>query len=152
MEDHNERSPEDQPSMPPPVPPLQDPLLQEPSLQEPLYHEPPREQPPRQEPPAADIPPLKPGNWLWQSIVVTILGCLPLGIVGIVYAAKVDSLYFNGQYDASLRASKKAKMWTVIAFTIGILYLILWIIMLSTGNMPEYMEGIIENNASGYNF
>ncbi|NLY24001.1 MAG: CD225/dispanin family protein [Bacteroidales bacterium] len=129
MEDHNERSLQDQPSMPPPAPQQQ-----------------------YQEQSAERLPPMKPGNWLWQSIVATILCCLPLGIVGIVYAAKVDSLYFNGQYDASLRAAKKAKMWTAIAFTIGILYLILWIIMFSTGNMPAYMENIIEESASGYNF
>lgn len=147
MEDHNERSQEDQSSMPPPVPPLQDP-----SLQENLYHEPPREQPPLQEPPSTGIPPLKPGNWLWQSIVSTILCCIPFGIVGIVYAAKVDSFYFNGQYNESERAAKKAKMWTIIAFVIGIVYWIVSIIWFTTGNMPEYMEGIIENNASGYNF
>jgi len=142
MEDHNERSQEDQPSMPPPVPPLQDP-----SLQEPLYYEPPREQPS-----AVDIPPLKPGNWLWQSIVSTILCCIPFGIVGIVYAAKVDSFYFNGQYEESERAARKAKMWTIIAFMFGVAYWIVSIILFSTGNMTEYMENIIENNASGYNF
>src|SRR5699024_7203197 len=122
MEDQTDRSPQGQPPMPPPVPPQQLPYHQQ---------------------PAEGLPPLKPNNWLWQSIVATILCCLPLGIVGIVYAAKVDSLYFNGQYDASERAAKKAKMWTAIAFTIGILYLILWIILFSTGNMPAYMENII---------
>ena len=35
-----------------------------------------------------DIPPLKPNNWLWQSIVATILCCLIFGVVGIIYAAK----------------------------------------------------------------
>jgi len=45
-----------------------------------------------------EIPPLKPNNWLWQSIVVTLFCCVPFGIVGIVYAAKVDVLYFNGRY------------------------------------------------------
>ncbi|MBK5195279.1 MAG: CD225/dispanin family protein [Proteiniphilum sp.] len=132
MEDHNERSQQDQPTMPPPVPPQQEPQ--------------------QQEPPVVDIPPLKPNNWLWQSIVATVLCCIPFGIAGIVYAAKVDSFYFNGQYEESERAAKKAKMWTSIAFAIGILYLILWIIMFSTGNMPAYMENIIEESASGYNF
>lgn len=141
MEDHTEQYPEDQPSMPPPIP----------LHHEPPYQKPPLVLPPRQDPPE-DIPPLKPNNWLWQSIVVTILCCLPLGIVGIVYAAKVDSLYYNAQYDASERAAGIAKMWSVIAFTVGILYVLLWIILFSTGNMPANIEHIIEESASGYNF
>lgn len=132
MEDQLERSQEDQPSMLPPVPPLQE--------------------PPQQEPPGDNIPPLKPNNWLWQSILSTVLCCLPFGIVGIIYAVKVDSLYYRGKYEESEQAAKKAKMWTIIAFLFGIVYWIVSIILFSTGNMTEYMEKIVESNASGYNF
>ncbi len=99
-----------------------------------------------------DIPPLKPNNWLWQSIVVTLCCCAPFGIAGIVYAAKVDVLYFNGRYTEAKAAARSARTWTLVAFIIGITTAILWIIVLSTGNMPQFMEKIIENNASGYNF
>ena len=37
-----------------------------------------------------------PKTWMVESILVTILCCLPLGIVGIVNAAKVNSLYSAG--------------------------------------------------------
>lgn len=116
-----------------------DPVPPPPPLQEP-------------EPVVEDIPPLKPQNWLWQSIVATILCCLPFGIVGIIFAVKVDSLYFKGQYAESERMAQKAKMWTLIAFGVGLLYIIFWTILMFTGNMPQYMQDIIENNASGYNF
>ena len=43
----------------------------------------------------AQVPPTKIDNWLWQSIVVTICCCLPLGIVGIVFAAQVNSTTEN---------------------------------------------------------
>ena len=99
-----------------------------------------------------DIPPLKPSNWLWQSIVATILCCLPFGIVGIVYAARVNSLYYNRSYDEAEKAAKNAKNWTIAAFVAGLIYLIIWIMMFSSGNLPSAMENIIENNASGYNF
>ncbi len=99
-----------------------------------------------------EIPPLKPNSWLWQSIVATVLCCLPFGIVGIVYAAKVDSNYFNGKYDAAAQAARNAKTWTLVAIGAGLLYLILWAILLATGLLPNTMEQIIENNASGYNF
>lgn len=99
-----------------------------------------------------EIPPLKPANWLWQSIVATIVCCLPFGIVGIVYAARVDSLYYNRRYEEAENFAKKAKAWTIAAIVAGLLYLIIWAIVMATGNMPGYLENIIENNASGYNF
>ncbi len=99
-----------------------------------------------------DIPPLKPNNWLWQSIVATLFCCNVLGIVGIVYAAKVDVLYSNKKYYEAELNSKNARTWTLIAFVIGLISIILSAIMMSTGSMASYLEGIIENNASGYNF
>ncbi len=98
------------------------------------------------------IPPLKPANWLWQSIVATILCCIPFGIVGIVFATKVDSLYYNKRYAEAEAASNKAKTWTIVAVVAGLLYVVFWIVAMSTGNLPGYLENIIENNASGYNF
>ncbi|MFA7494339.1 MAG: CD225/dispanin family protein [Proteiniphilum sp.] len=108
--------------------------------------------PPPQELMVDEIPPLKPSNWLWQSIVATILCCLPFGIVGIIFAVKVDSLYFKGQYAESEKMAQKAKMWTLVAFGVGLVYIIFWVIMAYTGNLEEYMQNIIERGASGYNF
>ena len=99
-----------------------------------------------------EIPPLKPSNWLWQSIVATILCCLPFGVVGIVYAARVDSLYYNKKYDEAEVFARKAKTWTLVAVVAGLVYLVFWLVAMATGNMPSYLENIIENNASGYNF
>ena len=91
------------------------------SMQEGTSYEP-LQEPPLQDPPGGDssveIPPLKPSNWLWQSILVTIFCCLPFGIIGIVYAVKVDSLYYRGQYAESERFARKAKMWTLISLVL----------------------------------
>jgi len=46
-------------------------------------------------------------NLLW-AILSTLFCCLPLGIVSIIYAAKVDSLYGSGDYDGANEASDKA--------------------------------------------
>ncbi|MDR2815958.1 MAG: CD225/dispanin family protein [Proteiniphilum sp.] len=108
--------------------------------------------PPSQEPPANDIPPLKPSNWLWQSIVATIFCCIPFGIVGIVHAVKVDSLYFNGQYRESEQMARKAKMWTLISIGAALLYVIFAMILFVLGDLPETMENLFGNGASGYNF
>lgn len=125
------------------------------SMQEGTSYEP-LQEPPLQGPPVGDssveIPPLKPSNWLWQSILVTIFCCLPFGIIGIVYAVKVDSLYYRGQYAESERFARKAKMWTLISLVTALVYYVVSIILVVTGNLPGYIENIIENNASGYNF
>ena len=47
---------------------------------------------------AADIP-----NYLWQSIIVTLLCCLPLGIPAIIYATKVHTKLLQGDVAGALR-------------------------------------------------
>ncbi len=54
-------------------------------------------------------------NYLWQSIVATVFCCQPFGIVGIVYAAKVDGMVARGDIVGARVASKAAKMWTNLA-------------------------------------
>ena len=55
------------------------------------------------------IKPPKPDNYLVWAILTTILCCLPFGIVSIVYATKVDNLYYAGQYDEAMAKAKSAK-------------------------------------------
>lgn len=81
-------------------------------------------------PPQMDTP-IRPKNWLVESILVTILCCLPFGIVGIINASKVNSLYDQGLYDESIRSSANAKKWTMIGLIIGVVYLIFVIVMVS---------------------
>lgn len=57
-----------------------------------------------------------PPTYLWQSIVCTLLCCLPFGIVGIVYAAKVEGLARSGDMAGAREASDKAKMWCWVSF------------------------------------
>lgn len=88
------------------------------------YQQTPQAAPPPPPPPPVEhqIPP-RAKSWLLESILVAILGCLPFGIVGIVYAIKVNSLHDQTRYKESRHASKIAKRWTMIGLTIGILNL-----------------------------
>lgn len=61
-----------------------------------------------------------PKTWMAESILATIFCCLPLGIVGIVYAAKVNSLFAAGNYELAVRASNDAKRWTFISVIVGL--------------------------------
>ena len=69
---------------------------------------------------ASGPPPQKIPNYLVQSILVTLLCCLPCGIAAIVYAAQVNGKIQAGDYQGALDSSKKAKMWCWISFGIGL--------------------------------
>lgn len=72
----------------------------------------------------------KPGSNMILAVLTTVFCCLPLGIVGIVYASKVDGLYFAGDYAGALSAAKSARTWSVIgivaSLVISIIYLLIY--------------------------
>lgn len=72
-------------------------------------------------------------NYLWQSIVVTIFCCWPLGIPAIVYAAQVNSKIAKGDIEGARASSKNAKMWCWIALGTGLFVGLLYIILLALG-------------------
>ncbi len=67
----------------------------------------------------AQLPP-KPDNNLVLAIVTTICCCLPFGIVAIIKAANVNSLYMAGQYDLAVASAAEAKKWALIGIAIGV--------------------------------
>lgn len=76
-----------------------------------------------------------PKSWLIESILATVLPFLLcssifslLGIIGIVHASKVESLFNRGDYSGSLEASEQAGRWTKIAMWIGIAWVVLWVV------------------------
>jgi uncharacterized membrane protein YvbJ len=71
-----------------------------------------------------------PETYLWQSIVVTILCCLPLGIPAIVYAAQVEKYYVQGHIDAAQRASRNAKNFCIASLVSSLVAGIAYIIYL----------------------
>jgi len=75
----------------------------------------------------------KPSSNMTLAVLTTILCCLPLGIVAIIYASKVDGRYLAGDYAGALSASKNARTWSIIgivgAAIIMIIYLIYFFIV-----------------------
>ena len=74
--------------------------------------------------PAEDIP-----NYLVQSILVTLCCCLPLGIVAIINAAKVNTYVAQGDYQKAREASDAAKKWSTIGAIVGVIVNILSLIV-----------------------
>ena len=96
--------------------------------------------------------PMKPKNWLVESILITVipfLCCnLPalLGIVAIVFASKVNNLYLSGQYVEAKRASKNAKMWFLITVTAVVVWIIFFFyrIWSAFGGLTGFIEAVRE--------
>lgn len=79
-----------------------------------------------------------PDNNLVWAILSTLFCCLPLGIVSIVKAASVNSLWAQGQYAQAQKASEDAKkfaMWGAVAgVVVAVLYFFLIIVSAGAGS------------------
>lgn len=58
-----------------------------------------------------------------MAIICTICCCLPLGIYGIIKAAKVNGLYMAGLYDEAVNEAKK---WSLIGIIAGLVIQLIW--------------------------
>lgn len=74
----------------------------------------------RQTPPQNPAPPM-PKNYLVWAVVITLLCCMPAGIVAIVFAAQVSQRYYAGDYEAAERYSRRAQIWIIVSFVLGLL-------------------------------
>lgn len=89
-----------------------------------------------QQPPMEPCPP----TYLALSIIVTVLCCLPLGIVGIIKSSNVSKEYAAGNYAGAKDASKQAKTWSIIGLCCGLFWIILYIILLACGFMASLAD------------
>ncbi len=85
----------------------------------------------------------EPDNYLVWAILTTVLCCLPLGIVSLVYSTKVSGLWTQGRYDEAQAASNNAKKWAIISAITGVVFyvaiVVLWFVMIgiAVSNMPS---------------
>ena len=82
------------------------------------------------------------------AIISTLLCCLPLGIVAIVYASKISSLQKAGDYAGAQEAAKKARLFTILGAVIGLIVSIIYIAIAVAGMkeaMPKTSVALEEN-------
>jgi Interferon-induced transmembrane protein len=77
-------------------------------------------------------------NLVW-GILCTVLCCLPLGIVSIVYASKVSGLWTQGRYAEAQAASDNAKKWAIWGAVAGVIIGIIYAIIAVAGGF-SYMS------------
>ncbi|MDR2512485.1 MAG: CD225/dispanin family protein [Puniceicoccales bacterium] len=68
---------------------------------------------------AANPVPL-PKTYLVWAILGTMFCCIPFGIVSIIYASKVESLWISGRHAEALAASKSARTWVIVTAVLGV--------------------------------
>ena len=61
-------------------------------------------------------------NYLVHAIVVTVLCCVPFGIVAIVFAAQVNGKLEAGDYNGAVESSRKARTWCWVSFGVGLAF------------------------------
>lgn len=96
-------------------------------------------------------------NYLAQSILVTLLCCLPLGIPAIVYAAGVNGKWQSGDVRGAMEASRKAKLWCWWSFGFGLVYVLVFVVgMLAAILIPAVSKattsaGMVQTVSNGKN-
>ena len=85
-------------------------------------------------PPSSGAPASVP-NYLVPAII-SLFCCLPLGVVGVIFAAQVNGKVAAGDTAGALDAAKKAKMFSFIAIGLGLLGIIgyvLFVVIMGVG-------------------
>lgn len=85
-------------------------------------------------PPSSGAPASVP-NYLVPAII-SLFCCLPLGVVGVIFAAQVNGKVAAGDTAGALESAKKAKMFSFIAIGLGLLGIVgyvLFVVIMGVG-------------------
>jgi len=80
----------------------------------------------------AMAPPIQ--TYLVPAILVTLFCFFPTGIAAIVYATQVSSKRDTGDYIGAARASKQARMWTIVSLAVGVAVFAIVVIAAAAGS------------------
>lgn len=97
--------------------PDQEPVLEPaPKVEEPKSQ--PQPQPKQETAPAEPCPP----NYLVWTVLVTVMCCVPLGVISLIYSSQVKTKYNAGDIEGAKKASSKTELWLILAFVLGLIY------------------------------
>lgn len=77
----------------------------------------------------------KPDNNLTWAILSTLCCCLPLGIVAIVKALEVNTLYYTGHYEQAVLKAESARNWAMWAAITGVAINVVYFLL--TLSLPD---------------
>ncbi len=67
-----------------------------------------------------------PDNHLVKAILTMLFCCLPFGIVALINATKVESLWASGQKEQAQKAAADADKWANVALICGIVGIVIY--------------------------
>ena len=76
-------------------------------------------------------------TWLIPSVISTMVCCLPLGIVAIIFSSKCNQAVNNGDWQAARRYSRQAKLWFFISTILGGLATVLYVALQILDALPD---------------
>lgn len=80
-------------------------------------------------------------NNMVLAILSTLFCCLPLGIVAIIQASKVNGFVAQGNFGEAQAASDKAKKFAMIAAIVGIIWAVICtIVVVVVMVLPQMMR------------
>lgn len=82
---------------------------------------------------AATDMPERPSSYLVLSILTTLFCCMVFGIIGIVYASKVDSAWYAKDYASAREYSRKARLWSLAGILLTVVFWLLYIALIIAG-------------------
>ena len=82
--------------------------------------------------------PGQPDNFMVWAILCTIFCCLPFGIVSIINANKVDTLWAMGDYQGAQVAAAKARSWFKWGVICGFIATIIYVALTLIGTIGSY--------------
>jgi hypothetical protein len=74
-------------------------------------------------------PQREPDNYLVWAILVTVLCCLPFGIVSLVYSTRVSGQWVQGRYAEAQASADNAKKWAIIGAVVGVAAYVIGVIL-----------------------
>ena len=94
---------------------------------------------------------MKPNSHMALAVLTTICCCLPLGIVAIIKANSVNSLYMAKQYEAANLASQEAQKWSIIGIVCSLVIWLIYIVFFWRVSCVRWINGngkVIEKTIS----
>ena len=74
-----------------------------------------------------------PENNLVWAILCTVLCCMPLGIVAIIKATKVNTLWYQGDHEGAHKAAADAKKYSIWGAAIVGVFLVIYFFLIAVG-------------------
>jgi interferon-induced transmembrane protein len=78
-----------------------------------------------------------PANYLVWAILTTVLCCLPLGVVSIVFSSQVNTKWGQGDWAGAQASSKKAKNFAIWSAIVGGTGIAIWIVLAVIGGITS---------------